>query len=255
MMAERHVRAVQYYSQIAEDDVRHVMEIIALDIGRDDSPAHTSLRKIAQRMRRSVNKVRDLIDLAVASGELLRQRDGKFMVYSLNPDALPYGRTSKRENSGRHGQGMRPATTADLSKLEQKLMTQQEKLYQRLYHEIVSIVSRSVEGRDTEVIEKDLSNDDVAANKNIIAHFEQETALSADAATFADEWLPVIDDWRRAYGVEGAKARISRAVRFARGENERGKRYVITSPRSLVTIAANLPEGNGHGGTIRVGER
>lgn len=255
-MSERHARAIQKYSAIEEDDVRHVLEVIALDIGRDDSPAHTSLRKIAKRVRRSVNKVRDLIELAIESGELIRHKEGKYHIYSLNPDRIPYGRTSKRVNNGKFGPEMKPATLADLQRLEEQLSEQQQRLYQKLYHDIVYIVSRSVEGRDTKDIEKECSkgDDPVSTNKRLITHFEQETGIMADSRNFESDWLPVIEEWREAYGEEKAKLRISNAVRFARGENPRGKTYVITSPRSLVTIDANMPS-NGQVGTIKVGSR
>lgn len=259
-MSERHVRAVQKYSAIEEDDVRHVIEVIALDMGRDDTPAHTSLRKIASRTRRSVNKVRDLIELAIESGELIRRKDGKFHVYSLNPDRIPYGRTSKRVNNGKFGPEMKPATLADLQRLEDQLSKHNQELYQKLYHEIVFIVSRAIEGRDTKDIEKDSNKGDddpnpVQTNKNLIAHFEQETGLSANAESFTTDWLPVLDDWRKAYGELKAKERITRAVKFARGDNPRGKRYVITSPRSLVTIDANMPADFGNNGALKVGSR
>lgn len=256
-MTERHARTVQRYSTIEEDDVRHVLEIIALDIGRDDSPAHTSLRKIAARARRSVNKVRELVDLAVESGELIRQKEGKYTLYSLNPALLPYGRTPKRErkreNSGKFGPEMKPATLADLQAMEERLRNEQQQLYQRLYHDIVFIVSRFQSNGDTEDIEKGNSKaDDIKA---LVRQFEQETGIAADEDSFMTDWLPVLETWYERHGVEGGKQVISRAVAFARGKNDRGKRFVITSPRSLEKIAANLPENGSDDDKVKVGFR
>ena len=91
--------------------------------------------------------------------------------------------------------------------------------------------------------------------KALAAHFEQETALTPTAANFNDDWLPYLEGWYERHGVEGGKQVISRAVAFARGKNDRGKRFVITSPRSLEKIAANLPENGSDGDKVIVGFR
>lgn len=255
-MAERHVRAVQEHSTIDEDEVRHVLEVIALDIGRDDSPAHTSLRVIARRIRRSVNKTRELVDLAVESGELIRRKEGKYHLYSLNPGKLPYGRTSKRENSGKVTPDMKPATLADLQRIEERMIQTQEQLYQKLYHEIVFIVSRHQSSGDTKDITKDSNRETTTAqNRELLLFFQQETGIQPTAGNFNEDWLPVLDEWRETYGLEQAKERIRQAVRFARGGNERGKRYVITSPRSLLVINSNMPSENGQAGVFKVRTR
>lgn len=165
-MAEYHVRAVQKYSRINEFDIRHMLEIIALDIGRDDSPAYTSLRKLSERARCAINTARKRIAVAVLSGELIQRREGKYTVYSLNPELIPYGSTqaeTSQENEGSKGfEAPRFATKDDLIQLEQRLYQlyqQQAELYQSSYQKIVSIVSTHQADYETKGIEKDIEKE------------------------------------------------------------------------------------------------
>lgn len=125
-MSIRHVRAVQKYSRIEDDAIRHILEIIALDIGRDDSPAYTSNRKIADRSRQSLRAVRDAIEACVDCGELVAHKDGKYMFYKLNADLLPYGRTrdtdEPSENIGKTADNPL-VTISDLEGFEQRLLS------------------------------------------------------------------------------------------------------------------------------------
>lgn len=161
-MSIRHVRAVQSYSKIEDDLTRHILEVVALDIGRDESPAHTSNRKIAERVRASVNTVRDRIQDAISSGELIAQKDGKYWFYTINSELLPYARTSESAETVGKSTGNRLITSKDfdtfreelyqsIETLYQGLYQKNEELYQSLYQNIVSIVSEVQSNGDREV--------------------------------------------------------------------------------------------------------
>lgn len=158
-MAANHARAVQEHSSIHDNLTRHILEVVALDIGNNDEPAFTSNRNIASRVRCSVNTVRDRLQEIINTGELIAVKDGKYMFYSLNQELIPYGRTSgsaygNRAENERKGSEKRVATMDDLETLYQRLYQDQQTLYQTLYQNIVSIVSASSTDTDTEVKER-----------------------------------------------------------------------------------------------------
>lgn len=262
-MAENHVRAVQKFSQIEDDLTRHIVEVIALDIGRDDSPASTSLRKIAARVRCAVNTAQEKIAHAVESGELIQQKDGKYYVYSINPELIPYGRTSKRENGGKVTDKL--LTTADLEEMEkrlyQRLYQDNRELYQKLYQQIVSIVSVDRRGADTEeYISNSNGSSSEGGNEEILQlsnYFQSITGCLPDKNNYDNDWEPVLADWINRYGLPSSEKVIDNCVSFARGNNDNRKKYLITSPRSLVNIAANMPTSSevAANGTIRVSAR
>lgn len=136
-MAERHVRAVQQHSKIVGDRERYILELLALDIRHDDTPAFTSYRKLAKRARCSVGFVEKCIKVAQNSGELVIQRSGRLHYYSLNPELIPYGSTQSNVNDGR-GHELRFVTIEDLEQLKKEIVGE---LYQ-MYHGIVSDVSQ-----------------------------------------------------------------------------------------------------------------
>lgn len=147
-MAEQHVRAVQYHSSITDSLTRHILEVIALDIGRDDSPAITSNRRIAKRARCAVNTARDRIEDILKAKELFREFDGKYTLYRLNPELIPYDSGNETTPEG-VGKAVRFVTVEDLTQFEQRLCQKQhEQLYQ-LYQNIVSIVSSVQTKADT----------------------------------------------------------------------------------------------------------
>lgn len=249
-MAEQHVRAVQEYSKIEDDLTRHVLEIIALDIGKDDSPAYTSFRKIANRARCALNTAQLKIQDAIDSGELIARKDGKYWFYSINPELIPYGRTAMPENSGKN-QTNRIATVDDIETLYQRLYQSNEQLYQTLYQKIVSVVSTHQTGTDTEENKEDYEEERI---KELTTHFTSASGCFPSAGTFVDEWEPVLLEWRNKYG-EKTESMIDAAMSFARGKNDQRRRYTITSPRSLAAIMANLEPANQSNGAISVGAR
>jgi hypothetical protein len=249
-MAEQHVRAVQEYSKIEDDTTRHILEVVALDIGKDDSPAYTSFRKIAQRARCAVGTVQTKIQDAIDSGELIAVKDGKYWFYSINPELIPYGRTvNSAENSGKN-QSNRLATVEDIELLYQKLYQGQEGLYQKLYQQIVSVVSTVQTSTDTEVLEKDIINSPTPLSD----HFTTVSGCLPNPGTFADDWEQVLDEWQRRYG-DKTHEMITRAVKFARGDNQQKRRYTITSPRSIANIMANLEPNGAVNGQVVIGAR
>jgi hypothetical protein len=261
-MAIRHVRAVQEYSQIADDLTRHIVEIIALDIGEDDSPAYTSNRKIAQRARCAVNTARDRIQTAVESGELVQQVEGKYTFYHLNGDLIPYGRTSGETRAENEGKRVKDklVTADDLAKfkeeLYQGLYQANEGLYQRLYQQIVSVVSTIQSNGDTEVKKESIKKD--TPTVELSKHFQELSGCVPSLDTYYADWEPLLNEWLDRYGLEGTKKRLTAGVSFARGANEQRKKYTISSPRSLSTIIANLPAesmGQGANGLISVRTR
>lgn len=139
-MAEQHVRAVQNHSTIQDSLTRHILEVIALDIGRDDSPAITSNRKIAKRARCAVNTARDRIDDILKTKELFREFDGKYTLYRLNPELVPYDNGNEKTPEGA-GKTARFVTVDDLTQFEERLYQQQQGQLYQLYQQIVSIVS------------------------------------------------------------------------------------------------------------------
>ena len=101
-LAARHVRAVQLHSKIDDRLTRNILEIIALDIGRDDRPARTSNRTIAERARVAVNTVRERMKDILSTKELMLSSDGKYSLYALNGELIPYDSTDEttREDDG-----------------------------------------------------------------------------------------------------------------------------------------------------------
>ena len=239
-MAERHTRAVQYYSSIKDREVRHVLEVIALDIGHDDSPAHTSNRKIARRARLAVGTTRERIKSAIDSGELLAVKDGKYWFYNLNPEFIPCGRTSESAENAQKTTGKQLATSNDIETLYQRLCQNQETLYQRLCQNIVSIVP-SVQTENGTEDRKGLEKGEDIRVPQLSQHFQTESGLMPSAHSYAVDWEPVFENWLNAYG-DKTPHLITRAVKFARGDNENGKQYTLTSPRSLVNIIANMSQ-------------
>lgn len=61
----------------------------------------------------------------------------------------------------------------------------------------------------------------------------------ASAGDIERDWLPALELWQQIHG-EKTQERIRRAVKFARGDNPDEKRYTLKSPKSLMTIMANL---------------
>ena len=75
----------------------------------------------------------------------------------------------------------------------------------------------------------------------------------ANPGIWEERWAePLALIFERAGSLAEAKAVIDRSIDFAR---DGPRQYTITSPLSITTIAANLPDGNGLGGTIKVGSR
>lgn len=147
-MAEKHVRAVQHHSGIQDNLTRHILEVIALDIGRDDSPAITSNRKIARRARCAVNTARDRIEDILKTKELYREFDGKYTLYRLNPELIPYDSGNATTPEGA-GLAARFVTVDDLTQFEERLCQHQQGQLYQLYQNIVSIVSSVQTANDT----------------------------------------------------------------------------------------------------------
>lgn len=83
-------------------------------------------------------------------------------------------------------------------------------------------------------------------------YFTEVSGIFSNPGAWDEGWkqpLGLILD--RAGGVDKAKDVIKRAVTFAR---DGPKRYTITSPLSITTIAANLPE-HSSSGALKVGSR
>ena len=90
--------------------------------------------------------------------------------------------------------------------------------------------------------------DELNSLQEISDHFQIVTGIMPGAANFETDWRPIIELWLNGKNdVSGVKAKIDRAVKVARGENQNRKRYPIFSPRSLNTIYANLPDDNQSG--------
>lgn len=151
-MAEQHARAVQNHSKITDRLTRNILEIIALDIGRDDRPAKTSNKVIAARARTSVNTARDRIEDILKSKELVRIIEGKYSFYNLNREYIPYDSVAEEAHED-DGLTETIATTEDLRLMEERLCQSYqsglERLYQS-YQSIISIVSTDQRRGDTE---------------------------------------------------------------------------------------------------------
>lgn len=85
-------------------------------------------------------------------------------------------------------------------------------------------------------------------------HFTAESGCMPNAGTYADDWESVLDEWQERYG-DKTTDMVTRAVKFARGDNPQRRRYTITSPRSIANIMANLEPTNQSNGAISVGAR
>ena len=149
-MAERHVRAVQKSSRFEDRLTRNILEILALDMGRDNSPAETSNREISARARCSVNTVRDRLDDILSSKEVLRERNGQYWAYTLNPQLVPYDSADEttREDDGL---AVQFATKADIEAAKTELMDCINRINQvyQVYQPSVSSVSTHQRERDT----------------------------------------------------------------------------------------------------------
>lgn len=250
-MAEQHVRAVQEMSSIEDDTARHILEVIALDMGHDGSPARTSYRTIARRVRCAINTVRAKVDILLSSGELLVTKENQLHLYYINPEIYGTLRTLSRETAAQDSQDSALVTKSDIAELYQKLYQQNNELYQKLYQMTVSTVSTLQTSTDTEDIKEVevLVSSTVCKREEKIRqlqqHFESVAGIFPSPYAYEQEWNPVFEKWLERYQtVENVTAAIDAAVKVARGDNQSGKRYMITSPMSLNNILANLPNGS-----------
>ena len=239
-MAEQHVRAVQLHSQIDDRETRHVLEVIALDIGRDGSPAKTSNRKIAQRARMAVNTVRAKIDELVASGELIAQRSGKYSFYALNDARIPCVSISDVNHAKTRENQLLTIKDAEniVSTLQTNIDTISDTIVDTientLYQKIVSIVSTLQTNADTEDIGK--------INNNIISrmreHFLACTGFippHESTDDYQDKWIqPFQAILDKSTGEDEAIKRIDYALGILRK-----RQYTITSPKSIYKTALN----------------
>lgn len=84
-MAEQHIRAVQRQRpQFGDYRDFEILCVIATDIGRDDSPATTSYRGIAERAGCNYNTVMKHVQKLAGDGWLLIEQVGKYNHYQLN---------------------------------------------------------------------------------------------------------------------------------------------------------------------------
>ena len=76
--------------------------------------------------------------------------------------------------------------------------------------------------------------------------FVQSTGLFPDRYQYEDRWLPVYKMWIQLEDgdLQCVKENLSNAIDFARGNNEKKRRYPISSPESLKVIYANIRENH-----------
>lgn len=248
-MAEQHVRAVQMYSKIEDRLTRNILEIIALDIGYDDSPAITSNRKIKDRARTSINTARDCIEAIINSGELIAVRDGKYMTYTLNSDLIPYQRISGKpraktiENQVATIQDVQ-AIVSDLStRIDTMSDTIIDTISETLYQKIVSIVSVPSTNCDTEVKRKN--------NKNNSGHRPLDADIASISRLYESEFgaltkisSNLIHDTVTEYGSEVVTEAIMEAVKA----NVRKWSYVEGILKNWATNGRGYKPKNGNTG-------
>lgn len=257
-MAERHVRAVQLHSKLSDRLTRNILEIIALDIGRNDEPARTSFRTIADRSRSSVNTVRDRIEDILKSKELIRATDGKYSLYTINSGLIPYDSADEitREDGGLTN---RLVTQDDLIQSEQRLYQQVTQslddcikpLYQ-LYQQIVSIVSDDQRVTDTEDNKKIIGSNNNGAHiarhemvPLLIGYFSSLTGITPPHDTakgYTTGWNnPVVEILSMSkYDLEQAKRRIEHGVVTNRDSGQ----YEWRTPKSILKTATNWSYGS-----------
>jgi len=108
-------------------------------------------------------------------------------------------------------------------------------------------------GEVQEVTHNAPSNAPSNGGNKLLYHFQNQTGLMPNPGSYGD-WLTVLDYWLETYA-DNAESIITNAVKFARGDNPQGKRYTITSPRSLNSIMANMPKDAAANGVVAIGSR
>lgn len=102
-MALRHVRAVQKNTKLDDPIARSIIQVIATDIGFDDSPAYPSYRTIAARAGCHYNTVADKVRALCDNGDLIVTKEGKYNYYSLPypcDDFTPDYHSNRGDNVG-----------------------------------------------------------------------------------------------------------------------------------------------------------
>ena len=258
-MAENHTRAVQEHCDIKDPLARHILEIIALDIGRDESPAFTSNRKLAARARTSVNTARDKINYLIEEGYLHAVKDGKYMFYSLNEELIPYQRISGNNRAKTVGDDI--ATRDDLSVIVSALSTEINTMIdtkfntmqKTLYQEIVSIVSALSTNGDPEILGKkeEIREEEEKRKESSLSSLPQFT-FSDVASVYGDEigdFTKTISDELGDYFDDMGGEIIVKAIQEAARQNKRKWAYIKGILRNWKIDGVN-PNGrhssNGH---------
>lgn len=141
-MALRHVRAVQERTRLDDPIARSIIQVIATDIGHDDSPAYPSYRTIAVRAGCHYNTVADRIKALCDNGDLVVTKRGKYNYYSL-PYACDNAEGDYHASGGDNlaAPAARYVTREELSQLEQRLSHQMEQIVTSLSHQIGQIIT------------------------------------------------------------------------------------------------------------------
>jgi type II secretory pathway component PulM len=147
-VAEQHVRALQRQRSQFDSIDYAIMEVIALDVGRENEPARTALRTIAERAGCHYNTVAGRIAGLAERGYVTTERDGKYSRYSVHLEGVgPAHAPAKR-------QGTEPAEGEKT--VEQRLQAIEEGLshlvvtISELSHRLSHIVTRLEQGIVTE---------------------------------------------------------------------------------------------------------